>query len=247
MAGAILCALVILTLLDGVMAQFRHPPNVFEVLPGWQERVNGPLKAEINGVDGLVAVSDSDLIRLSFQGVQTGFWLGQKMWRGVIEIGPRIEPGKYGLTVEFKGDVSGKPLSSFTIKVYRDYESYRRDSLSYCLRYLAFSPWSALVGLFPATLLVFGAVYLLARKEDELMAREGRAEIYKITKGEWGFEIAFGLGTRHGVRAGTSFALLDEKGRQVGVVAALKVSETDATARVGVDCEVKPGYAVRKL
>lgn len=246
-AGAILCALVVLTVLDGLTAQFRHPLNLIETFPGHGEKVNGPLRAEIDGVEGLKAVSESELIRLSFQGLQTGFWLGQRMWRGVIEISPQILPGSYGLTVTAGGDPGGKPLSDFTVRVYRDLESYRRNAFSLCVRYLGISPWYLLAGVLPVTFLAFGGVYLLSRKEDELLAGEGKAEIYRVTKGEWGFEIAFGLGSRHGIRKGSPFALLDEKGRQVAAVTANHVSETDATAQVGVDCEVRPGYTVRKL
>ena len=246
-AGAILCLLLILAVLDGVTARFRHPLNLFEVFPGSRESVNGPLGTEITGVDRLKVSSDTDLIRLQVENIQTGFWFGQKMWRGTIEISPQIKPGKYALTVSVQGDPAANPLSSFAIRVYRNYEDYRRDSLSFSIRYLGFSAWDLLVGIFPLTCLVFGMVYLLSRREDELLALEGRAEIYRIARGDWGFEIAFGLGTRHGVRVGSEFALIDETGRQTTVIVAQKVGETDTVAQIGVDSEVKPGYSVRKL
>lgn len=246
-AGAVLCALVVLTVLDGLTAQFRHPTNLIETFPGCREQVNGPLQTEIDSVAGLTAVSESELIRLSFEGLQTGFWLGQRMWRGVIEISPRVNPGSYRLTVTGGGDPGGKPLPGFTVRVHRDLESYRRNAFSYCVRYLGISPWYLLAGVLPVTLLAFGAVYCLSRKEDELLAGEGKAEIYRVAKGEWGLEIAFGLGSRHGIENGSPFALLDENGRQVAVVTANHVSETDAMAQVGVDCNVRPGYTVRKL
>ena len=246
-AGAILCLLLILTVLDGVTAQFRHPLNLLEVFPGGRENVNGILGPEISGIDRLTATSNSDLIRLHFEGLQTGFWFGQKMWRGTIEISPRILPGKYDLSVYPQGDPPAKPLSSFTVRVYRDYQDYRRDALSFCVRYVGISAWSFLAFVFPLTCLAFAVVYILSRKEGELLAREGRAEIYRIARGEWGFEIAFGLGARHGVRIGSEFALLDETGGQTAVIVAHKVSDTDTVAQVGVDSEVKPGYSVRKL
>jgi hypothetical protein len=245
--AAALCVLLVLVVLDGVSAQFRHPVDLLDVVPGQSEKLTGPVTAEMKEVGELVATTDSDHIALTFENLQTGFWLGQKMWRGTLRISPQIEAGEYILSVSIRNDPSGKPLSKYKIVVYRDHESYRRNALSLLVRYLDLSPWSALAVLFPLACLAFGAVFLLSRWEGELLAAEGRAEIYRIAKGDWGYEIAFGLGTRHGVQTGASFALLDEKGQQLCVVAVLKVSETDATAQVGIDCEVKPGYSVRML
>lgn len=246
-AGAILCLLLVLIVLDGVTAQFRHPLNLLETFPGGRESANGLLREDVTGVDRLAAATDTDLIRFHFEGVQTGFWFGQKMWRGAIEISPRIEPGKYALKVSVQGDPSAKPLASFTIRVYRNQDDYRREALSLCVRYLGLPAWGLLAGIFPLTCIVFVMVNFLSRREAELLAREGRAEIYRIAKGEWGLEIAFGLGARHGVHVGSEFALLDETGRQTAVVVAQKVSETDTLAQVGADSGAKPGYSVRKL
>ena len=76
------------------------------------------------------------------------------------------------------------------------------------------------------------------------MVKQGRAEVYRVRGGEGGYEIAFGLGTRHGIQTGACLTLSNERGEPMGTVAVCKVSETDSLATVGLDCTVKPGYII---
>ena len=48
------------------------------------------------------------------------------------------------------------------------------------------------------------------------MAASGRAEVYRVTRGDGGCEIRFALGTAHGISPGAGVAIYDEGGRQVG-------------------------------
>lgn len=242
-----MCALLILTVFDGLIAQFRHPVDVLDLLPGQSDQISGPLRDKEKGIQDLTYSSGSDLITLSFGPLQSGFWFGQKMWTGAINVDSRIEPGEYKLSVRLQGDPSPKPLSAYRLKVYKDSQDYRANSLSFIRRSMDISPWILFAVILPFTAAMFGAVFHFSQKEDDLLAAEGRAEIYRIAKGEWGVEIAFGMGARHGVATGDSFALLDEEGRDIGVVVASKVSEKDAVAQVGVGCNVKPGYMVRRI
>ncbi|MDP3028748.1 MAG: hypothetical protein Q8O04_04520, partial [Deltaproteobacteria bacterium] len=111
-------------------------------------------------------------------------------------------------------------------------------------RYLGIPPWWVAVFFLPLTALMFGMVFYLSQKKEHLMAQGGKAEVYRVKKGEAGYEIAFGLGTRHGIQPGDRLILLNESGQPVGTAEVREASETDSVAITGLDCVVKPGYIV---
>jgi len=243
-AGAFFFLLMFIGILDALIAQFRQPPNVLHVLPGTSVEINGSLEERVRGIQELTYISSSDLIRLSFETTHPGFWFGGQMWRGMLTIRPPIEPGEYSLTVIPKGKTPQKSRLVFRIKVYPDLSSYQQSFKSLIRRYLGISPWWVAVFSFPLTALVFGMVFYFSQKTGYLMAQEGKAEVYRVKKGEAGHEIAFGLGTRHGVQPGHRLILLNESGQPVGTAEVREASETDSVAITGLDCMVRPGYIV---
>jgi hypothetical protein len=166
------------------------------------------------------------------------------MWQGQLTISPHIRQGEYKLIVGIKGKKTQKPPLTFLIRVHKDYQSYRQSFKSLMKRYLNISPWIMIASFSPLIVAAFGYIFLLSRKMEYLMAEQGKAEIYKAIKGEKGYEIAFSLGARHGIRVNTCLALINEKGKPVGTVVVHKVSETDSLATAGSNCTVKPGYIV---
>jgi len=245
-AGALFCALFLLAALDGLISHFRQPENMVELLQGESTDINGSLRENVASVQELDYVSNSDLIQVSFEAVHAGFWMGGQMWRGKLTTSPRIQPGEYSLAVDRKDQVGKKPTSVFRVKIYTDHNSLRRNSMSVARRFLNLSPWWIFVFFLPAALLAFGAVYVISHKRDELMALEGKAEIYHIVQGSDGYEVTFALGSKHGLQAGDLLFMLDEEGRPVGNVKVRDVMETDSTGVAGLDCPVKPGYIVSR-
>lgn len=243
-AGAFFCILMVIGVFDALIAQFRQPPNVLHVLPGTSVEINGSLEEKVRGIQDLTYISSSDLIRLSFETTHPGFWFGGQMWCGRLTIRPHIEPGEYSLTVIPKGKKPQKSRLVFRIKVYPDLSSHQQSFKSLIRRYLGISPWWVAVFFLPLTVLMFGMVFYLSQKTEYLMAQEGKAEVYRVKKGEAGYEIAFGLGTRHGVQPGSRLILLNESGQPVGTAEVREASETDSVAITGLDCVVKPGYIV---
>lgn len=242
-AGAFFFILLSLAFIDGCFARFREPINVLNVLPGSSVNIDGQLQEKLKDTQELSFVINSDLIRLTFDALQTGFWFGGNMWIGTVIISPHIQPGEYDLKVYSK-KTPQKPVSVFRIKVYPDYASYRQSFKSIIRRNLDFSPWWVMVICLPFIGLSLGAVFYFSQKIENLLAKEGKAEVYRVGAGAEGSEISFGLGTRHGVKPGSLFSLFDESGSLVATGEVHKVSETNSVAIVGLDCTVKQGYIV---
>jgi hypothetical protein len=243
---ALLCAFFLLAALDGIISHFRQPANLVELLPGASADINGSVAGNLASVQELDYVSNSGLIQVSFEAVHAGFWMGGQMWRGKLMVSPEIEPGEYALSVDRKGHAGTKPASVFRVKIYPDRETLRKNSPSFARRFLDLSPWWIFAAFLPAALLAFVAVYMLSHKRDEIMAMEGKAEIYYINQSPGEYEVSFGLGRKHGIQEGDRLVVLDEHGRPVGKVEVRDVMDADSTAIAGLDCPIKRGYAISR-
>ncbi|MDP3181314.1 MAG: hypothetical protein Q8M54_00680 [Desulfobaccales bacterium] len=242
--GAACCFLVFFALLDGLVARFREPANVFRMLPGESAEINGPLEAAIKDVSELRFEANSPQLKVSFEAGHKGYFLGGDMWRGRLIVSPQIPPGEYTLSVSIKGKTSPRPPPPYRIMVYPDTLTRLQSSKSLIQRYAGHSPWEVPVLLLPVILLTFASVFFLSQKTERLLEQMGQAEVYRVAKREGDYLVSFGLGTAHGVHLGSRLALFDESGQLVGTVEVEETSETDSSARVSTDREIRPGYIV---
>jgi len=244
--AAILCLLMFLTVLDGLVARFREPANVFKVLPGEVVGINGPLVEEIKGVQELTYESSSPHLRLKFITLHKGYFLGGDMWRGELAADQQIAPGEYELRVLTPGWAALKPLPPFRIMVYPDEGSLTRSAPSLVQRLTGYSPWVVAPAFLPLVLAAFGGVFYLSQRMETLLAQKGQAEIYRVLRRDDGWEIRFGLGTAHDVHTGDRVAVWDDQGRQVAGAEVQEAWETHAWAVVSGDQQVKEGYIVMR-
>ncbi|MDP2861420.1 MAG: hypothetical protein Q8N95_01350 [Desulfobacterales bacterium] len=241
--AALVCILFSLSIIDAVIAGFRQSANVFDLLPGTTVEINGIMMGKVKSAREITWTGNSNHILLTIDSIQKGHWFGDNMWQGRLTIDPDIRAGEYSLTVGIEGMKMQKP-GKFLIRVYNDYAGYRQSFKSFIKRYLNISPWILAASFFIPVVPVFVYIFFLSGKIEQLMAKQGKAVVYRVKKGDDGCEIAFSLGTAHGIRTDTSLALLNEEGKPAGTVVVHNVSETDSVARVGPGCTVKPGYMV---
>jgi hypothetical protein len=129
---------------------------------------------------------------------------------------PDISPGEYNLSVLPKRTDSPRKAPAFRILVFPEALILQQNSTSVVRRWFGVSAFAVAAGCLPGILLAFGAVYLLSGKREALLAATGQAEVYRVTRGDDGYEIRFGLGTAHGMSPGARVAIYDERGQQVG-------------------------------
>jgi len=243
-AAAFFCVLLCLSVLDAVVAGFRQPVRVFDLLPGTSSGISGIMAEKVENTEEISHTVSSDLIRLSVDSIQKGHWFGDNMWQGRVMVSPDTGEGEYSLTVGVEGIKKLKPPVNFLIRVHKDYASYRQSFKSVIKRHLDISPWILAASFSPLVVPAFVYIFFLSGKIERIMAGQGKAVVYRVKKSDDGCEISFGLGAAHGIRTDTSLALLNEDGKPLGTVVVHNVSETDSVARVGPGCTVKPGYTV---
>jgi hypothetical protein len=245
--AAALGLLMFLAMLDGLVARFREPANVFKVLPGETVEINGPLVEEIKDLRELTYQASSSHLAVRFVALHKGYFLGGDMWRGELRANGKITPGEYELRVLTPGGAGLKPLPPFRIMVFFDKETRQRRAPSLVLRFTGTSPWAAALAILPLALAVGGGVFLMSQRIETLLAQQGKAEIYRVLRRDDGLEIHFGLGMAHGLRPGDRVAVRDGQGRQVAGAEVQETRETSAWALVPGDREVKEGYIVTRV
>lgn len=240
------CLLAFLAVLDGVIAKFREPANVFHLLPGEVEGINGPIPETIKGPEELTAVSDSPHLAITFDAIHSGYFLGGNMWRGRLRADGAAVPGKYTLTVRPRNYPEDKPGYQVRAVVYQDYLSQRAAFKSLFKRLTGQSPYLAAALLLPFIGLSLGAVFWLSRRLEGLQARSGLAEIYWAKRSDGEYRVAFGLGSRHGIKDGDQLNILDPKGNLVGTARVEETSDNDAVAMATANQVIRAGFFVSR-
>jgi hypothetical protein len=244
--GAVFCVLALLTLVDGLLVHFREPANVIKVLPGMSVEINGELTDEAHRVEDLTFTANSDQFKVSFVAIHKGYFLGGDMWRGRLEVGPKAAPGEYSLAVIPKRAVSPRKAPAFRIIVFPDALSLQKSSSSLIRRWFGISAFKVAAGCLPGILLAFVAVYFFSGKREALLAATGKAEVYRITRKEGGYEIRFALGAAHGIVPGTQVIVSNDFGSQVATGIVEVSNQTNAIAQVTTSQEIKVGYLVSR-
>ena len=243
-AGTLFCVLFLLTLLDGFNARFREPRDYFPCLPGQSIPVTAPLPEGTGSLQELTCPTTSNGVGVMCDSLHTGFWLGGQLWQGRLLVSAGAQPGSYDVAALPRRAGGGRQVSPFHVRVFADDTHLRKASASYIRRYLGRSPWSIVpffIFLIPAAI---GAVFLLSRKAEALLALSGRAEVYRVLEGETGCMIYFGLGAGQGMLRGNPVALLDKKKRRTGTATVEEVFEDYSIARIDSKSHVRPGFMV---
>ncbi|MBM4283884.1 MAG: hypothetical protein FJ128_01355 [Deltaproteobacteria bacterium] len=243
--GMVFFLIAALAVLDVLSRRFREPLNRAHGLPGQTIAVDGPLEDDVKSVADLGVAVGSPRITVTLTEVHRGYFLGVPRWRGAVAVSGDAPPGTYDFAVHLKGRPAN-PESAFQVVVHADAAGLRANSPSVLERHLGVSPWLVVLTALPLILLTCGAMFLLSRRYEKLLQRQGQAEIYRINRAEGGFVVAFGLGTKDGLRTGDLLEVSDEEGRTLGLVEVVEVGEADAWGRTRVDRPLTPGCLVSR-
>jgi hypothetical protein len=245
-ACALFFLLAFFAILDGLVAKFREPANVLHLLPGDAVEINGYLPENIKKTDELTYDSNSPDLRVAFEAIHSGYYLGGNMWRGRLSVGRNLSPGKYIISVRPKELPPNKPGFQFRVVVHQDILSQRAAYRSIIRRLTGRSPYLVAAAFLPLIGITMGLIFLLSRRIEVLQAESGLAEIYQVARGEGNYLVAFGLGHKHGLNPGDQVTLLDPDGNYVGSAVVDRTSDTDSVALASIAQEIKPGYLVSR-
>jgi hypothetical protein len=242
--GAIICVLFFGAILDTCIARLREPLFSVHLLPGGSESVEGAVGRNVDALP-LMRIETSDAhVRLQIDKLQSGFWFGGSVWVGEISIAGDTPPGTYSIRVFTLDPPSAKPLTEFQAVVYPDYPALRESFYSVTRRVFDVPPWKVAVACLPALGVVLCLMGWLSRRVEQLLADQGRAEIFHVKKADAGFEVWFGLGKRHGVEAGVRVDICSENGQPICDAVVRRVNAENGMALADARVECLPRGAV---
>ncbi len=242
--GAVFFILVFVSLLDACVAKLREPIHVYNTLADRKISVDGAVDPKITNVGDLVYTSLSEQISLSIHEIKAGYWLGGTMWIGEVTVGSGTAPGEYNISVFGKNETDIKKRFVFRVIVHQDAASLRKSHRSVIHRNIGLAPWWFPLFCLPLGGLTMGALFLASKKIEEMLAAEGKSEIFRIVRGTSVQEVAFGLGSRHGMQEGMRLSLMNVDGSHKGTVEVQKVFEGDSLAFASLDLQIQEGDIV---
>lgn len=222
-------------LADALAAGFKGETRILQGIPGSMLPINAPLPPGATAISEIRVLGGDDRVTLVPEELYSGFWLGGTMWRGSVIVSPEARPGTWVLTLE------GPPMLEkpkgvlpivFTVTVHEDALAQQKASPSLITRFSGYQPFAVSVLL--AGLAIPGGLagFLLSRRIEGLLTRQGKAVIYMLKKSEEGTLIAFSLGLDHGLSPGKNVDLVDDKGLTVGQARVVSSQQEDSTATI---------------
>lgn len=233
--GSLLFTLTALAVVDGLVSQARRQANTLDTVPGEEVVVSGYMPPETKDVQDLAVETDGAPLEVTLASTYRGFWLGAAMWRAQVRVAPQAPAGSYTLRIAARQPQPQARPHETTIRVYPDHQAWRQASPSLLVRHMDVAPFVAAVGLFPLALLTMGANFLLTRRLEQHMAREGKAEVYMVKKSSENCLISFALGQSHGLYMGDELDILNEQGLIVGAARVVQSSARESVAQVESD------------
>ncbi len=247
LAGALLCLVFVLGIVDSVLMQVFREHFTVNMLPGDSIKVNGPMPERIKETEELTYVSENRSLVVEIERVHTGYWLGGNLWNGRVTAGDHINPGDYRFMVRPLKFDEDEAFPIFTAYVYASATELRENSKSIFYRNFGFMPWWLSIICLPMAVCFFWLVHKLSRQREILLLKSGIADIVRIKSSGDKLEIAFGLGKNQGVDQGTTLALLDESGDPLGSFKVARVFDDSSLAVVTDKCPVTPGCMVVRM
>lgn len=243
------------SVVDGLVSTYRKPANDLNIVSGQSFKVTGNVYGKVQGVKDISVVSDSPDLVLAFEPeLFSGFWLGFEMWRAELKAPAGIKPGRYTMKIVSAGLSDVKPedkaklesLLTYTVHVYGDEKTLRQNSLSLINRYTGILPWYPAGLFFLLALAAGGCIFILSGKIDDEMAKQGVAEIYRVSKNKDRLEVFFGLGRHHGLKSGERLGLFDTSGSFLKEIVVEEVGSQNSSVMVDI-LKIKPGFRVARL
>ncbi|QLA17482.1 hypothetical protein [Desulfolutivibrio sulfoxidireducens] len=242
--GALIMAVAMLCVIDGLTAQMRREQNMFQMLAGGEMVINGPMPPDTAELRDLIIDGATAAVSLRPEEIYKGFWMGGLMWKGEARAASDATPGIYTVSVRGEKEEKPHPTLTFTFRIYPDGPSLRANAPEYVMRSIGFHPYAVAAALLPLAILCGLTVFMLAKKMERDMAGKGKAEIYMIKRSPEGLQISFGLGRDHGLKPGALVGVRNETGLTVGRARVTSCTETDAIAVLAGDGQAELGNLV---
>ncbi|WP_298033383.1 hypothetical protein [uncultured Desulfovibrio sp.] len=244
--SALLLAVALLGLIDGLLVGMRAGSDHVEILSGQAVFLSGPsaLKNPLNSDVQVHFTPENAPLHFNLEGFFTGYWFGNGMWRGEVRAEPQAESGSYELRLSFKG-ATAQAAQKFVLVVWADEKAQRAGSPSWIRRIAGWNPFMLAAWCAGFGVACSARTYLLGRRYFRLLTELGCGEVFRVSA-EGGAPchiwcLASGFGTP---RPGGVLQVLDAAGQPLGEARAEKTHKGVLELVMLDDVSVLPGCLV---
>ncbi|MDR3363279.1 MAG: hypothetical protein LBO64_10660 [Desulfovibrio sp.] len=244
-----LCAffliLASLGLIDGLQGVMRAGSDTLEILPGQSVMIAGSTAVKNPAVGDLQVslVPDDGLLRFVFEGYFPSYWFGSGMWRGDVQSDALCPPGRYELTLRFRGS-SARNAQKYTVIVWADENDMRAGSLFFTQRLFginSFVPAGACVAI---ALLCGIATYSAGRRYFVILANMDCAEIFYVGSEKETLVLWCLADKKRPLPPGQMHAILAPDGRIIGQAAIAEQKKSTLLLHAPADTPVERDFLV---
>jgi hypothetical protein len=258
---AVVFLVMVLSMADTFVAATFDSSYVFKVVVGGQKIISGKLVGTVRPIEGETTgpfqsnrIENPVLLKkvLSYVPHHESFRirfieLKGRLWRAELLTDVGARPGEYPVHVFQTGNPPDPKEPPYRIQLFADEAAYQRSLVSFFRKWVGVDPWWVGIALIPVALGIFFHAWKKSGKEEAELQRRGIGAIYKLAKKKDGWELMFGLGSDHGIRAGDRLYVLDRRGRPTGQeVTAEGVSKEAAEARMDSKADIRPEYLIAR-
>lgn len=178
LAALCLC-LAALALVDGLVALMRAGSTRIELIAGQSESISGPVASKSPVADDLRLRLTPETAPVDFrlEGFFPSYWFGNAMWRGIVSARPDAAPGRYALSVGFRG---GGGSQNYDVVIWADDAARQAGALSFVQAHTGLPPLYLAPALAAAGVAAGLLTWLAGRAAATLLRRHGLSEIFRI-------------------------------------------------------------------
>ena len=255
--SALLFLLAAVGVIDALQSLARHEYNSVSLVGGETVIITGNLPQGHEDHTTVAFSLESD-VPLTFSVTESfsGFWMGGKMWRGVLS-SPQVShetPGTLTISDMWKQeetDAEGKPLLRqnptliYPIRIFPDEAALQAADASFFLRTFSLSPFIIALCAAIAALLTAAAQWITFRKADALLGQRGFSFIYGIRTTDGVLEALFLLPAQSQASVAEPVDFFDASLTHQGQGTITTIDKRNATARSqDSSCHPKYGWFV---
>lgn len=238
--AALLCLVAGLALLDGLVAGAGNAARSVDVVAGGEATLAGPLPTDARSPADLRITTDVPGLTCTVSAVFSGFWLGNRRWRGTLRADARTAPQTASLILT---GPTGE-TQRMAVRIFADQDAMDAASPSRLRRLVGWPPFGMAAFFFGWALAAGGGVFWLGGRREAMERHRGTAVVYRTRTTRQGQRIAFGLGSDQGLQPGAVVTVRSAAGQDPAAARVLRCTASDAVALMMQGKRADPGARV---
>jgi hypothetical protein len=243
--SAFFLILACLGLVDGLQGIMRTGSDTLEFMPGQSVMIAGTTASKNPKASDLQTsiIPDNGLLVFDFEGYFPSYWFGSGMWRGTVRADTGCPPGRYELTLRFRG-APARHAQKFTVIIWADENDMRAGSLFFIQRLFGINSFIPAGAGLAIALLCGVATYRAGRRYFVILGEMDCAEIFYVGSEKETLVLWCLVDKNRPLPPGQTHAVLAPDGRIIGQAVVAEQKKSTLVLHAPADMPVERDFLV---